>query len=95
MISGRNVKKRMDCYSLDNKVVGVPVFIGEEEHLAHGKAVLRADVCTLRTEDTLAYPHPDALCVRDELYCMGRADFCAEAAPDACVPLVGDLTPEM
>lgn len=34
-------------FLFDNKVVGVPVFIGEEEHLAHGKAILRADARTL------------------------------------------------
>lgn len=91
----QNIGKEWIGLLLDNKVVGVPVFIGEKEHLAHGKAVLRADACTLRTEDTLAYPDTDALYVRNELYCMSRADFCTQPAPDACVPLVGDLTAEI
>ncbi len=86
-------KKRIP--SLHDQVFRVPVLVGKEELITHGEAALRTDACTLGAEDALAYPDPYLFCSRNEFYCMGRADFCTEAAPDAAIDLVGDLTPEV
>jgi len=58
------------------------------------QAILRADIIALGAEDALGDIDADTLCCREKFDGMCWADLEAELAPDARLPVIGDLSPE-
>ena len=87
-------KKEKIVLSLDDLALCVPVFGCEQEFGAHVQGRFWTYIIALGAEDALGDIDPDPFCLRDELNGMGRADPQAEGAPDACFPVVDDLSTE-
>lgn len=81
--------------SLDNLALGKPILSCKQELTGHVERVFRADFITLAAEDALGHPNPYPLGVRQELDRVGRADPDTHLAPDAGIPIVHDLPPEL